>query len=474
MKQILRSLTGDIRFWIIIFFLIRMYGITLPPLEAGHSWRQASVNMVARNFYEVDPDIFYPRVDMAGDKTGITGMEFPLLNYLIYLVSLIFGFTHWHGRLINLIVSSAGIYFFYLIVKKYLHPQIAFYASLLLLTSIWLSYSRKIMPDTFSVSLVLAGLYFCLEYLYKKGWWKIFLFMILTGMGILSKIPAIILLSVLIISFFDNKVSRRKKLVLVICSLSILISVVYWYLHWVPYLVDTYAYWHFYMGTSLSDGLNEVLTHWKGTAEKFYFESFYSFLAFILFIAGLILAFIRKEKILILIFIISFLAFSFIIIKAGYTFTRHNYYIVPFVPVMSLFGAYALLRIKLNWVRNLVLFFVIVECLINQQHDFRVKKEYKHLAGLEAIADKVSGRNDLILINGGYELLDIYYSHRKGWSMDNLEIFNTDILKDVTNRGCKYLFIDKHKIEGDIPEIDYEVVYDDVDFRVYGLESSLQ
>lgn len=87
---------NDIRFWIFVFFVLRMAGIMQPPLEVAHNWRQTTVTMVARNFYETDAGIWLPRVDMAGEKSGITGMEFPLFNYLIYLFSLVFGYDHWY------------------------------------------------------------------------------------------------------------------------------------------------------------------------------------------------------------------------------------------------------------------------------------------------------------------------------------------------------------------------------------------
>lgn len=125
----------DIRFWIILLFIIRLYGIKLPPLEVSHNWRQTTVTMVARNFYENNSNIFYPQIDIAGEKSGITGMEFPLLNYTIYLISKIFDYQHWYGRLINLILSSIGIYYFYKLIKntsrlKLLSIQQSFYLSL--------------------------------------------------------------------------------------------------------------------------------------------------------------------------------------------------------------------------------------------------------------------------------------------------------------------------------------------------------
>ena len=149
-------LLKDIRFWIVIAFVIRLVGITNPPLEAGHNWRQTTVTMVARNFSEVDANIFYPRIDFAGEKTGITGMEFPIFNYLIYGVNELFGYQHWYGRLINLVFSSFGIYFFFLLVRRYWNHETAFLSALILIFSVWFVFSRKIMPDTFSMTFLLG------------------------------------------------------------------------------------------------------------------------------------------------------------------------------------------------------------------------------------------------------------------------------------------------------------------------------
>jgi hypothetical protein len=75
MKQL--SIWLDIRFWLLFFFVIRLFGITNAPLEMGHNWRQSLTNMVARNFLEGRVNLFYPVIDIAGDKTGIIGIEFP-------------------------------------------------------------------------------------------------------------------------------------------------------------------------------------------------------------------------------------------------------------------------------------------------------------------------------------------------------------------------------------------------------------
>ncbi|MBI3235711.1 MAG: glycosyltransferase family 39 protein [Bacteroidetes bacterium] len=253
-KEQLKLIVTDIRFWILIFFAIRMIGITNAPLETGHNWRQSLTNMMARNFLEIDANMLYPRIDMAGEKTGIMGSEFPFFNYLIYLVSLVFGYAHWYGRLINLIVSSMGIYAFYLLVKKICNGQVAFYASIILLSSIWFAFSRKIMPDTFSVSLVIIGLYFCYRYLTEGALWMLVSYFLLITLGMLCKIPALSLVSVISILLSVKEVPRTK-IILIFSLTAVSVGIVgLWYFYWVPYLLDTYHY-QLYFPKGLMEGM---------------------------------------------------------------------------------------------------------------------------------------------------------------------------------------------------------------------------
>ena len=124
-----KVLLGNIQFWILLFFVIRLIGITNPPLETSHNWRQCTGLMVARNFYEVDSNILYPRVDDNQGESGIIGMEFPTMNYFHYLLALLFGYTHWYGRLLNLIVSSLGLLFFSKLLDRLGFPRKMVFAS---------------------------------------------------------------------------------------------------------------------------------------------------------------------------------------------------------------------------------------------------------------------------------------------------------------------------------------------------------
>lgn len=462
----LRLLFFDIRFWIFLYFIIRLYGITNAPLEIAHNWRQVTVNMVARNFLEVDANILYPRVDMAGEKTGITGTEFPLFNYIIFLIAKLFGYSHWYGRLVNLIISSFGIFYFYKFLNKFFNHKLAIYSTIILLNSIWFSYSRKIMPDTFSTSLVIISLYYCFSYLYNGKLINLLIFFLIATLGILSKIPSIYLMSILIIPFFDKKIFVQKKIIVLISGIVLLVIISWWYFYWVPFLVEKYEYWHYYMGTSFLNGFNELISHPAQVFEKYYFDAL-RISGFILFLTGLVFAIIKKDKIIILIFTVSFIFFFIFMIKAGRGFYHHSYYIIPFVPVMALIAGYALYRIKIRWLIIVFVLANIVDGIVSQQHDFRIKESEKYKLEIEFILNQFSTRQDLIAINGGDTPQDIYFTHRNGWTLNNEEIFNSNKIEEIKNKGCNYLIINKKNLNLPVPESKYELIFENEFYLIY-------
>lgn len=462
-----KSLFLNIRFWIIIFFIIRLIGITNPPLETSHNWRQTTVTMVARNFLEVDNNIMYPRVDFAGDKTGITGMEFPIFNYLIYLVSEIFGYSHWYGRLINLIFSSFGIFFFYKLIKKYFTHQIAFNASIILMCSLWFSFSRKIMPDTFSMSFIISCIYFGTNYLEGKSFKNLFFYTLLLAVGSLSKLPSAYLLIVFLIFFIDKKISTKKKLFFSMVSILTLTPTILWYFYWFPDLVNRFQFWHFSMGKSLTVGASEIFNEIPLAFQRFYADAL-KYIGFIVFILGIIQAFIKKQNKLLAILLLSLFGYLIIIFKAGYVFTHHNYYIIPFIPIMALIAGFGLTQFKNKKIGLIILALIVIENISNQQHDFFLHEKEMALLNLEPDLDKISNKKDLILINSGDYPTPMYFAHRKGWVLNNNKIKDKKKLLFLKEKGLKWVVILKRKFGSEI-NLELPVVINNNDYTIYQL-----
>lgn len=458
------NLVKDIRFWILLFFIIRLFGITDAPLEMGHNWRQSLTNMIARNFLEVSPNIFFPRIDMAGNLSGILGSEFPFFSYLIYLVASIFEYDHWYGRIINLTVSSISMYYFYLLVRRYFNTRISFNATIILIVSIWFSFSRKIMPDTFSVSLVIIGLYYCFKYFESGGVLKLLLFFGFNTLGILCKIPALSLMSILAIPLLSNFPVNRKIVVLIAGTFSFVIASV-WYFYWVPYLVENYHF-KLYFPKSLLLGLKEILQYPIDTLDKFLFTSFYSYLAFALFVLGLIKMIMKKERKLIVLFTVVSCVFFVFILKTGDVFSFHNYYIIPYVPLMALIAGYGMSFINLKW-QVLVLLLIVIESIANQSNDFLIKDSELYKLDLESSIHGKVNMEDLILVNGTQSPQTIYFLHRKGWTVSNEQLSENGFISDKNEKGAKYMIIDKNKSNN---AYNFPIIYQDDNIDVYQLK----
>lgn len=461
----LRWVLSDIRFWIALFFVIRLIGIGFAPLEPGHNWRQSLTNMIARNFVEHGPRLFFPMIDMGGEKTGIIGSEFPIFNFLIYLVSMVFGYEHWYGRLINLLVSSVGIFYFHRLLNLLTNPRLAFHASLILLVSIWFGYSRKIMPDTFSVSLVIIGLYYACCYLSAGKIFHLLLFFVFSTLGILSKIPALSLWAALPIAIFIKEIPMKRKGMLYGMAFLGFATVCLWYFYWVPYLLSQYHY-QLYFPKGLREGLLEIIPLIPEALRRFYFSSFYSFVAFGCFLAGIYMLRSKANIFMKAGLALTSLVFLVFAIKTGSVFPLHNYYIIPFTPVMALIAAYFTTNISPKYA-YFVLLIISLEAIANQQHDFFPKKDQNYKLRLETIADNVIPKHELIVINGGDSPQHIYFSNRKGWTVTNEKLQRSEFIDSLTYLGARYLIIDKHQASWDFSN--YQNLYEDADYSIYDL-----
>jgi len=440
----MKKILNRIEFWIFIFFLIRLIGITNPPLEIGHNWRQVTGLMVARNFLEVDANILYPRVDDNNGQTGIIGMEFPSMNYIYFLISKFFGYSHWYGRIINLFISSLGLLFFSkLICLAGFNRKIAFISTILLSASIWFSFSRKMMPDTYCISLMFIGLYYGLKYLETNKLYQILLYTIVSSLAILSKIPAGIYFVFLIPFLIYNKYNIKPKLILAISTLIPIMLTYLWYFVWNPKLSKEFGNWY-NIGKPFVTGFYEIIENIGKVLDNFYFDSFSSYLVFSLFIIGIVLMFVRKDKKMIVAFLLPFVVFLLYIFKSGFYFYHHNYYIIPFVPIMALVAGYSISLIQKKWLYLSILILGVGESIANQQHDFFIKESEKYKMSLEYIMDKISKKDDLILINGNSNPQMIYLSHRKGWTCSDEQLSDTSYVRSVFAKKCKFVVINKH------------------------------
>ncbi len=459
------NIFGDIRFWILTWFLLHLVGITQPPIEPSHSWRQAYTAMVAKNFHENGPNILYPQVDYMGPDRNVTASEFHFMTSLIWSVSNIFGYDHWYGRLINLVFSTLGIWFFFLIIREWIGRREAFFSTVVLMVSTWFMFSRKIMPDTFSVSLIIIGIYFALDYFRSGSWLSLFIYLLAGALGVLNKIPSAVLFPVLFLPLVAGRFPLLRKVFFSIISLIIIAVAGVWYFHWVPHLIAEYNN-PLYFPRSFAEGITEIANHSGESLDKFLFAALRSYAGFAIFLFGLILAVKEKNRILVFIFLSTLLLFLVFAVKAGIIFSTHDYYIIPFVPVMALMAGYGLSRIRRPVLTYVLLGIVVLEGMLNQYHDFFPGDANRYLLNLEEIAEEHSYSDDLFIVNGGLDPRLMYFLDREGWSVESREACDPVVVDSLSARGASFLLIDKSKPEC---EVLWQKLYEDQDVVLYRL-----
>lgn len=470
------KLLYDFRFWLILTVLIKLYGIWNPPLEAWHTWRQVNVLMVANNFFEI-PNLLYPKIDSNGPYSGITGMEFPLFNYCIYLCNRFFGESYMYGRLINLIISTCGLLFFYKLCKKLVSEKQALLALVLLSFSEWFMFSRKIMPDTLSISLVIISFYFAYKFLKIKGHFlSLFLYFIFALLGGLIKLPALIILSPLTYWFFtDSGVDNKNRLLFLVSSTLVLVPIIWWYFYWFPYLNHTYELDYYFMGNSFSHGLYEIITHFHFVLLRFS-KSAMGVSGFIILMLGVYVFFKSKNQFYKRTFLITFLVSLVFIVKSGFAFHHHDYYILPLIPFLAFLASFSHSFISKKWFLPLIALFVI-EGLLTQMRDLSVKRTHKDYLSYYQNW-KALGLEDTskVVLNNGKNPTKLFFLKQQGWILQNDSIFHSpsDTLEYSIRNGAKYavVFEDVDPNAERFTKLGFDQIAKTRDYYVFELDSN--
>ncbi|MEZ4909546.1 MAG: glycosyltransferase family 39 protein [Saprospiraceae bacterium] len=461
--NIIKSSFLDIRFWLFIFFLIRLETINLPPLDE-HSWRQCITLGVAKSYLEVDPCFFEPKTVICDSRDGILAQEFPILNYIIFLLWKVFGINNWSYRILNLVVATLGVYYFYNIVKRLFDVKTALASAIVFTVSVAFMYARKAMPDVFAVSLCLIGIEYGYRYI-EKGKAKDFIFFVgMLSIGLLAKMPAAMVLPFGLFLITFKKEKRNRELVILGGGIVSVLLMAAWYFIWVPWAEMTYQF-RLFFPTNFHEGFTQVYQMRSDFFQRFYPIALTSRLAFFFCIVGLLWSLFKINGKMLLLFFFSLVILVFFVLKTGAVFAGHVYYIIPFVPIMSLLAGYGIsLTAKLDLIYLVLLFIISIEAVVAHKPDFFIESKNKKYLRLTELADTYIPKDKRILVNGGNgQPWMMYFTGRRGWTVDD-RMKDTSWVKGESTVGLRYMLIDKAKWQDSIA---FPVIYDDADFRIY-------
>ena len=417
-------------------FAVRLVDIMAPPLERAHSWRQATGLMVARNLARGDGDILHPRIDERPETSREIGMEFPLLPWMHSTVSKWFGYAHWHSRLINLVVVMGGLWCFFLILARWHTERLAAMATLVLTMSMWFSFGRKAMPDTFSCALVLMGIESLLRTLERGGAVRWVLSAFVLTLGVLSKLPAAILLFPL--PLLCKEATRKHQLALVATGAVVSATTFWWYGLHAPSVAERAGTWY-HQGQSLSESLSSLWTHKGKLLERFAFSALRTYAGLAAVVLGLwcLIRGDSGQRATRWMLALSCLGCALLMLRAGFYFHHHDYYIMPFVPALALLAAVGLDRLPRRWAQ-VVLALLVLEAGLNQQHDFGVPDSELPKLGLGQLAEEHIPRDGHVVFVGDGSPIELYLLDRKGWVHPPSEPLN---VSRYTQHGPAWLLL---------------------------------
>lgn len=360
-KQIL------VRREIIALFLILFFGLIVRlykfqnPIADWHAWRQVDTSAVSRFFVKDGFDVFHPRYyDLSNVPSGVHEnpegyrfVEFPIYNLaqaIPYKFIGILTVEEW-GRLVTIFSSLLSSVFLYLIVKKHLNGFAGLFAAFFFtFIPFNIYFGRTVLPDSSTAAAFLGAIYFFDKWIEKDLRFKIYdirfiLTLIFTAASILLKPFAIFFLLPMVYLVYEKygfSFLKNKKL-WIFAILSILPFVL-----WRIWMLQ-------YPGGIPQSGwlLNGNNIRFKGAFFHWIFAErigklILGYWGLPLLILGILLKLSKKSYLFFLSFLISSLAYLFIIATGN---VQHDYYqilIMPSIAIYLALGANFLFENKSN------------------------------------------------------------------------------------------------------------------------------
>jgi 4-amino-4-deoxy-L-arabinose transferase-like glycosyltransferase len=438
-------------------------------IDEPHSWRQCDTANYIWDFYKNGIDLFHPSVCWMGSYKTVL-FEFPLPEALCAFLYDLFGPYHVVARAFFLFFFLLGVYYFYKILLVYLNRLTAQIAVLIYtVLPLSLFYSRAVHIDFFALCFAFAMFYYYSLGIRDKNWKHIFIGSLFATICFLVKAPYAF--SFVIPLLYIISTEGRWKF----CfrySLLFIFPIIF-FLFWLyksneinsqapdwTYIPNYHRFndnFNWYFG-KLEHRF--IARSWTTLIHRFLYDVSGGFIGLTLVVIGLISSFYYKTNPVFKLWFLGSLVYFFIFFNLN---VIHNYYQIPFLPVVSVFISIACVKIVEQFkigkllIVSLLLIGVFYQSIIFAEKEYFKIDEEQHIIG--DYISKNTSEQDLVLVSvNGLSVHCpniLYRAKRNGWSVPIADI-NGKIVFNLMKEGCA-LFV----IIGDtLPSEDLKKVYD--------------
>ena len=408
-------------FLLIIFWEL---GLVFSPIAGNHAWRQASTAAVAHNFALESANIFYPRIDWRMEFSGITGMEFPLYQYVTsFIYYFIPTYFDWPGKLVSFIFSLLLLRELILAFKKI--PPLFIFSSYFLIIEV-LVLSSRFMPDIFALFLSFKGWRY---YDSKKYTFSLFYYLL----GVLCR-PYLIFLCIPILWDFIYDYFKKKIINIKIFSIGIIILffLYLWYFKWSEYLRLNFGISdRFYRGDYKNFVINLTDINNYIIFIKVLHDNYINILLLPFLILGIKKYFDLKKIILFIITIMGVMGVT------GSHVSPHSYYLIATIPIITYFLSNGFYYYRLE---KTILILVILTLASNWYNYNPQQKIYDSLSSIQNKLNTLENDEGLVVVESNASPHALHILRSRGWIANTSMIRNFDYLKELEQKGVKYVY----------------------------------
>lgn len=422
-------------------------------LVGTHTWRQTYTQQNIDCFYEEDNNILHPRVFARGSGDGIRRMEFPVMQWTVAQSYHLLGQSIRTTRIACFVISIFSIFGFYFLLRLLIDNRLAIAAATTLFSfsPLFYYYMMNPLPDIFALCTAVWALYF-----YARGFKenKPALYFVATSflcIATLAKLPFIMLSGIPLgyfILYLRDKTQRKNRMML-LASAILMAPVFMWYIYALSFsdMQQNATLGGIFSGSEYGD---PVFHAFDVNIRFVLVPLVIGFVSIPFFMAGLYVLGKNRREIF-----RNYLPFSlggiFVFLYYAYEINlitdRHDYYMLPFLPlVMLVVAAGCNYLVKFRSVQPVILVCLVAAPFLAQ---YETGKRWDPVYGLVFAEDLYKYRDELraavpdsaLCVMGNDETLSImpYYIHKRGWTYCDAEL-TRDVLRAMINDGAEYMY----------------------------------
>jgi len=431
---------------------LRLYHLHDPILDHP-AWRQGDGAAIARNFYELRNNIFYPQTDYDGPPPNYVELELQIVPFAAAQLYRIFGVHEIFLRLLVLGFSIATIPFVYALGREIYSRRAGLLAALLYAIAPGLVYyGRAIIPESAMLFFSAGGLFFWWRFSTRRTIGDLALACICTALAALAKPPALLIL----VPMLAIAIWKMKARALLDWSNYVLLAAVFlpfglYFSH-----LQTIAEWHWVTGITAKHVLPALKTDLGGPTALL--AALQSAFALLKMLASTILGPVLFSLLLLAAFtqppdpcggMRSAFFGSWFAVLAAYLFVvvnveRVDYYLLPFALFAVLYAAGALAYILervapqpfpvgAKFGLGIALFLAVYTNML-EIHPYYTWSRNVYAAATEVGQSLEPGS---LIVLGHYDPAVLYTIGHRGWEEDVL-VWNVHDMTSAIAKGARY------------------------------------